>query len=197
MKTILALSVQPAPDIATNSVPGITNDIQGIKPPIHIPNYWPWIFALLTLLILAVLLYLYWRYRRRHPAPAKPVEVVPPHVRARRKLQEALPLMTEPKLFVIAVSDTIRLYLEERFDLHAPERTTEEFLYELAASSVLTEEQKRRLADFLQRCDLVKFARYEPALTELQQIHEVALSLVEETIPPPPVPAAMEAGRPR
>jgi hypothetical protein len=175
---VFALAVQPAPGAATN-------DIRGIKPPVHIPYYWPWIFALLILLIMALLLYFYWRHRRQHPAPVKPAEVVPPHVRARQKLQAALSLMTDPRLFIITVSDTIRLYLEERFDLRAPERTTEEFLYELSASPALSEEQKRRLADFLQRCDLVKFARYEPALTELQQIHDVALGLVEETIPTP------------
>jgi hypothetical protein len=60
------------------------------------------------------------------------------------------------------------LYLEERFDFHAPERTTEEFLYELQATELLTRDQKESLAEFLKRCDLVKFAKYEPREPELR-----------------------------
>jgi hypothetical protein len=175
-----ALAVQTSPSPA----PG---DIRGIKPPVPIPQYGFWIGCILAALVLGALSYWLWRWhRRKQPTRVKPAEVIPPHVRGRQRLQAALSLMTEPRLFVISVSDTVRLYLEERFDLRAPERTTEEFLRELAASRVLTEDQKESLADFLQRCDLVKFARYEPALVELQEIHDVALRLVEETIPPPP-----------
>jgi len=75
------------------------------------------------------------------------------------------------------------LYLEERFEFRAPERTTEEFLYELQATNLLTSDQKRSLGEFLQRCDLVKFAKYEPGEPELQDLHDSALRLVDETEP--------------
>ena len=88
---------------------------------------------------------------------------VPPHVRARRRLEQALALISEPKPFSIAVSGAIRAYLEERFDFHAPERTTEEFLYELQGTKFVdSATQKQSLADFLAGCDLIKFAKYEP-----------------------------------
>ncbi len=61
-------------------------------------------------------------------------------------------------------------YLEERFDFHAPERTTEEFLYELQGTNLLTAAQKQSLADFLASCDLIKFAKYEPTETELRAL---------------------------
>ena len=35
------------------------------------------------------------------------------------------------KEFYERISNILRHYIEHRFDLHAPERTTEEFLYEL------------------------------------------------------------------
>ena len=44
------------------------------------------------------------------------VPLVPPHVRAKQKLQEALALINQPRPFCIVVSDTIRFYLEERFE---------------------------------------------------------------------------------
>ena len=63
------------------------------------------------------------------------------------------------------------------------ERTTEEFLYELQRSDLLTREQKDSLGGFLSGCDLVKFARYEPGEPELRELHAGALRLVEETSP--------------
>ena len=98
-------------------------------------------------------------------------------------LEHALSLISEPKPFSIAVSGAIRVYLEERFQFHAPDRTTEEFLYELQESNLLTPEQKQSLADFLESCDLIKFAKYEPTETELRALHASALRLVNETEP--------------
>jgi hypothetical protein len=123
--------------------------------------------------------------------------VIPPHVRARQKLEEALALIGQPREFCILVSDTIRQYLEERFDFHAPERTTEEFLHELQGTNLLLPDQKESLSEFLKRCDLVKFARYEPREPELRDLHAAALRLVEETEPatPPPDLDAQHATR--
>ena len=68
-----------------------------------------------------------------------------------KKLREALALISQPREFCILVSDTIRWYLEERFDFRAPERTTEEFLYELQETNLLTPDQKVSLSEFLKR----------------------------------------------
>lgn len=92
-------------------------------------------------------------------------------------------MIAEPKPFVTAVSDTARQYLEERFNFHAPERTTEEFLLDLKRTELLTRDQKESLSGFLASCDLVKFARYEPGEPELRELHQSAWRLVEETEP--------------
>lgn len=156
-----------------------TNDIRPIKPPVAVPNPWLWVFwiagILITLAIVAVLVALAKKKQRAIPAP------VPPHVRARQKLDAALLLIGDPRAFCIAVSDAVRVYLEERFQLRAPERTTEEFLRDLQKTAALTSEQKASLAAFLEQCDLVKFARFEPAETMLRELHESALRLVHET----------------
>jgi hypothetical protein len=115
---------------------------------------------------------------------------VPAHVRARRKLEQALAMIGEPKPFSILVSGAIREYLEERFDFRAPERTTEEFLHELQGSFLLTRDQKQSLGEFLASCDLIKFAKYEPTETELRGLYQSALRLVNET-EPRPVPASV------
>jgi hypothetical protein len=170
--------------IATNHIAAAAaNDIRDIKPPIEIPSGLVWLWwtlIALTILIVAALLWRWWMKRRSQVAFMPPV---PAHVRAKQKLDDALALITQPKPFVIAVSDTARTYLEERFQFRAPERTTEEFLRELSSTDLLAVEQKESLGNFLESCDLVKFAKYEPGENELLGLHGSAVKLVEETEP--------------
>jgi hypothetical protein len=184
---------------ATNFMPSAppaagfqTNGLRDIKPPIDIPSGWEWAWWLLGVVVLAILAWWLWRYLQQRQAARPLPPPIPPHVRARRRLEEALRLLSEPKPFVIAVSDALRAYLEERFSFRAPERTTEEFLHELQSTDLLDASQKERLSDFLQRCDLVKFARHEPTEMELRDLHASALGLVNETEPRDigPAPAA-------
>ncbi|MGC3958266.1 MAG: hypothetical protein QM813_10100 [Verrucomicrobiota bacterium] len=186
--------------LVTNSqpatAPSLANatDIRDIAPPIDIPSGLAWLWwtlAAIVLLGLAVWLLRWWKRQQTRIAAKPPL---PAHVRARIRLQDALTLIGQPKPFVIAVSDAARTYLEERFNFRAPERTTEEFLYELQRSDLLTREQKDSLGAFLSGCDLVKFARYEPGEPELRELHTAALRLVDETSPR--IPASSDAASP-
>jgi hypothetical protein len=158
-----------------------TNDIRPIKPPVAVPNPWLWVFwtagVLLTLALIAAAIGVWLATMKRRAIPVP----VSPHVRARQKLDAALQLIGDPRAFCIAVSDAVRVYLEERFQLRAPERTTEEFLRDLQKTPALTAQQKASLTAFLEQCDLVKFARFEPPETMLRELHESALRLVHET----------------
>jgi hypothetical protein len=185
MKTNSSAIIVPAPPTATNSV--ATNslaaaDIRDIKAPVEIPSGWFWLWCVLGALGIAFASYFVWRYRQKHRTKPRTEElIIPPHVRARRRLEQALALIYEPRPFCISVSDTLRAYLEEAFSLRAPERTTEEFLDELQSSAVLSFSQKQLLGDFLMRCDLVKFAREEPSVEQLKELHASALRLIDET----------------
>src|SRR6266853_1578769 len=131
---------------STHVVPHLTasgtNSLRDIKPPVEIPNGWLIVWYSLGALAVAALAFLAWRYWRKRRAQLAIVPVIPPHVRAKQKLQEALALLGQPREFCILVSDTIRWYLEERFDFHAPERTTEEFLYELQSTELLARDRR-------------------------------------------------------
>jgi hypothetical protein len=169
--------------MTTNATAQAANDIRDIKPPLEIPNGWEWLWWTLGALAVLTLLLLVWRYLHRRITQVSVEPPVPAHIRAKQKLEEALALISQPKPFVVAVSDTARTYLEERFDFHAPERTTEEFLRELGGTDLLTGEQKESLGGFLASCDLVKFAKYEPREAELRELHASAVRLVDETAP--------------
>lgn len=200
MNTNSALIIPAPSPAATNAAPPVFKDV--LKPLINIPNAWLWFFAIVGMLIVALAAWWLWRYWQKKAAVLRLPPAVPPHVHARRMLEHALSLISEPKPFSTAVSGAIRIYLEQRFQFHAPDRTTEEFLYELQESPLLTVEQKHSLADFLASCDLIKFAKYEPTEMELRGLHASALRLVNETeprlapanagasAPPPPTVAA-------
>lgn len=180
MNTNSALVI-PAPSTATNAAAELT--LHDIKAPVEIANPWLWLWWALGILLFAAAVFFFWRWWRKKQAVTKIERVVPPHERARKKLEAALRFIAEPERFTVAVSDTVRIYLEERFDFHAPERTTEEFLHELQNTEHLTPDQKQSLGEFLSRCDLVKFARYEPTEIELRDLHSAANRLIDETEP--------------
>ena len=60
--------------------------------------------------------------------------------------------------FFVAISSIVRRYLEDRFELRAPELTTEEFLALAGSASHLSHDHQHLLRDFLRQADLVKFA---------------------------------------
>jgi hypothetical protein len=192
--------IVPARPPATNGAAGPIFH-EAPKPLIYIPSGWAWVIWTAMILALLTALYFAWRWWRKKPAVVLPP--IPAHVRARRRLEQALAKISEPKLFSVLVSGAIREYLEERFNFHAPERTTDEFLLELQSSHLLTRAQKGSLGEFLASCDLIKFAKYEPTEVELRGLYESALRLVNETEPrpvaanvPPPVPKLPPAAPP-
>jgi len=189
-----------ATNVISNSAAAdvVTKDLRDIKPPVEIPNAAAWFWAVvatLAIIVLGLVGRLAWLLWRERQLRMKASPAAPPQVRARQMLEEALASIGNPRLFGILVSDAIRQYLEARFRLRASERTTEEFLYELKESPLLTPDQKEGLGDFLRQCDLIKFSRYEPGEPGLRDLHRSALRLIEETeeLPEPVKPAALDA----
>jgi hypothetical protein len=85
------------------------------------------------------------------------------------------------KEFYEAISDILRHYIEDRFELRAPERTTEEFLFEIRDAGVLSEGDRKALMEFLTHCDLVKFAKHSPTNEQIQHTFDLAKNFIEQT----------------
>jgi hypothetical protein len=85
------------------------------------------------------------------------------------------------KEFYERISSILRHYIEHRFDLRAPERTTEEFLAELKYTDVLSESDKESLEEFLTHCDLVKFAKHSPTNEQIQKTFDLVKEFIRKT----------------
>jgi len=163
-------------------------DIKGIA---DWPGIFPrWLLVLLLVSLLAAGIGLVVRRvltQRRtilhNPPPTPPYEVALRELRALRSKHYIEELKAEP--FFVELSGIVRRYLEKRFNLRAPERTTEEFIREAANSRVLNADQQYRVRDFLEQSDLVKFARHNPRKEDMETAYESAEQLVLETTPKP------------
>lgn len=137
--------------------------------------------------------------RRRAALSAAQRAIVPPHEAALRALRELAAddlLHRDLLAFHTAVAVIVRRYLEQRFGVRAPERTTEELMFILSGGSWLDDPQRRALHAFLAQCDQVKFARARPTEVASQDLLETATDLVQATTLPAPEPEPdMEAAR--
>ena len=181
--TFFAPSPQAAP---ATTMPGQPpqEDIDDIRPPFFFMRGWLWLWISLGVLALAGLIYLLWRWFRpqRQLSPKTAYEL------ALEKLARARELLdpADPKPYAIAVSEAVRTYLGQRFNAPSTRRTTDEFLHQMQADpSTPLAAHRDLLRDFLQSCDLVKFARYQPGLDELSGVHERATNFVQATKPVP------------
>jgi hypothetical protein len=99
----------------------------------------------------------------------------------KRLLAEKLVEQGAVKDFYLRLSHILRHYIEDRFGLHAPERTTEEFLLDLGSTQALIPHHKELLKEFLNHCDMVKFAEHQPSTMEIQQTFDSCKQFIVET----------------
>lgn len=180
-------SMSTSPRHAPGAAAGIEEDIRDIRGPVHIPYPWLWAVYLAGGLAGAALAYAIFRLWQKQ----KPARILLPYEIALGRLERARTLIDAGKSdeFSVEVSTAVRSYIETIFHLHAPRKTTEEFLRDILAgsSSVLTR-HSHLLEDFLHHCDLAKFARWSLSKEEMEAMRESAVRFVIETQTPPEAP---------
>ncbi len=163
-------------------------DIRDIRGPKLITAEWVLPAAIAAALLLVGGGYALWRRRRRLDArPLLPYEI------ALQRLEAIRALMQPAKApeFTTAVSGIVRGYIEQRFKVTATRRTTEEFLRDLFESSNASLARYRSLlGEFLNQCDLVKFAAMSLTLPDMETLHQSARAFVLATAEPEQVIAA-------
>jgi hypothetical protein len=129
-----------------------------------VKSNWNWIILVLAL----ILGFFIWRYFWKKPAEEveEEEEIIPAHILALDALKKLLAeegwKNKEKKLYYSELTDTIRTYLENRFSIHAMEKTTREIISELK-SATISESDKEYLKMILKEADMVKFAKFTPS----------------------------------
>jgi hypothetical protein len=179
---------------------------------ISVPPLWPWVLGGMILATAAAGGLFWagrWAYDRwwpRPPVASEPVVAIdtrPPELIAYEELARIealdLPAMEEFKEHFSLVTDCLRQYIENRYDISALEQTTAELQYAFQASAAVSSEHVRGFINVFRRSDLVKFARLRPARDEAYGILDEARSLVEITTPavePPLLPTSTDPQEP-
>jgi len=140
---------------------------------------WPWVVG--TLVALAALSPFAWRWwmaARRRARRRSAYDIATSRLAA--LLSRGAPA-EDMDAFFVGLSSIARQYLEDRFELHAPELTTEEFLGVTSTSADLTGDQRGSLQSFLRQADLVKFARVVPSADEADKSVAMVRRFLDET----------------
>lgn len=154
------LQVKTMPvDTATFKV----HDIKGqIRYPVTFRELLPWVGLGLGIAgLIALAVWLIVRYGRKRDAEAQRRE--PAHIVALRKLDRyrgsKMWAPEKQKAFYSGITDTLREYMDARYDIGAMEMTTAEIMKELKNTDV-TEDLQTGLKELFERADFVKFAKY-------------------------------------
>lgn len=160
-------------------------DIRDIKAPVAVPRDYTvlWILAGIVA-ALALIGYAVYRILNR----ARAARMVPPRP-AHEVALEALARLQAARLleagrhdeYWVRLSAIVRDYLENRFQLRAPEMTTEEFLQAAQRHAQIEPTQRGLLSRFLSEADLVKFAQHMPGSEEAERAYTTARQFIEET----------------
>lgn len=159
-------------------------DITGtLTPPRKPLSPWAWTAIIGGAILAAALVTFLIVWLRR--LARRPVPPILPEVWALRELSllEAASQAEgwQPREFYYRLSEIVRVYIERKFMLAAPEMTTEEFLGTLARERGALPYDAGRLREFLEACDLVKYAAFEARLEDGQQALGIARTFVDAT----------------
>lgn len=156
----------------------IAQQFHDIAPPVDyslIPTWMVFAAAFVGLSLLGGLIWWFRRWRANQPTRGQSAR--------ERALQHLDHLSAEmehlqPYEFSIVVSDVLRRYVSEQFQLPVTKQTSVEFLSGLSESAQFTADDRTLLDHFLSRCDLIKFARYDATREDSRVLLDEAMQFV-------------------
>ncbi|HEX8280824.1 MAG TPA: DUF4381 family protein [Chthoniobacterales bacterium] len=156
----------------------LAQEFHDISPAVDYSLLPTWVIFAAAFVGLTILGLIVWGIRRwlqRRPKP-----VVTPRTRALALLERARAEVAtvNPYEFSIRISDILRHYVVEEYQLPLTRQTSVEFLEAISQARKFSEDERALLADFLSRCDLIKFARYDATATDSELLLEEATRFV-------------------
>jgi len=162
--------------LAQDSIP----ELAPIASPVSIFPYPLWMVlcavavALFLIVLLAWQVIHAWKNRPKTPPPT-PREIA---LAALEKLRVQLHAW-EPYAMSIALADVLRSFITNAFGVAATVQTSPEFLATVANSGKFSTTEKELLAAFLEKADLIKFARVEATARESEMLLNQAYDFVK------------------
>ncbi|MBU6327790.1 MAG: DUF4381 family protein [Verrucomicrobia bacterium] len=178
--SVLLLLVRPLH--AQTPEPPPEEDIRGPRDELIIPQEpkkspAPWIAAA-AVVILVPLAWLAWRKFRRMREGPSAVEKALTSLAVLARGKESM----SAEAFAGSAAATLRQYITDRFGIAAPRRTTEEFLSEiLVHEEAAIADNAAQLKQFLQSCDLAKFAGGQLNRDQREELIQSARGFVSAT----------------
>ena len=145
-----------------------------------------------VILFLTILIFFIIRYIRKRKIDNKPLFIkekpkIPAHVKAIERLNKLkkknLHKKDDLKPFYTEMSNIIRAYTEERFNIPAPEQVTSEIIENFEQTDYASDDLKNKLRELLSLSDTVKFAKNKPDEYENEIMFEYAYNFIEKTKP--------------
>ena len=153
-------------------------EFHDIAPPVDYSLIPPWLVFVIAFLVLSLLgLIVWWFVQRRKPElpPKTPREIA---IEELEQIRGAIKKIN-PYQFSIRVSDILRRYVTQQYGVPATRQTSIEFLTATAKAPSFSVDDKSLLEDFLNRCDLIKFAKYEATTSDSELLLEEAIRFVK------------------
>ncbi len=184
------LKTEPIKIMVQSLNPDQAGDIRDIKMPLVPPREYKNLVLLITgiVFVLAIaFLVFYYLKRRKEGKSFLPKRQKPPRpahelaLEALEKLVAGDLLGTgKVKEYYIELSEIIRQYVEGRYFLDALEMTTTQLLDKMNQEQI-NADAIQMMREFLDACDLVKFAKYIPTNEETQIVTRLAFDFVQQT----------------
>lgn len=141
-----------------------------------------WLALLAGVIVVSGLIVIGWLTSKKPGIPPPPV---PAHLHALRRIRE----LKESRVWqqsdvdacAVALSSILRRYIEDRFDIHAPGQTTEEFFDQIDKESPWPQKEQPELNHFFEVTDRIKYAAERPDTAVLEELLAATRSFVENT----------------
>ena len=148
---------------------------------------WSTVFWLSVLMVIlcCIAYYLFIRLKENKPiiTHIRVVKRIPPHQKAlngiNRLKAEKMVTSADQKTYYTQLTDTLRMYIEERFGFNAMEMTTDQIIFTLRKYG----DQKMidELKELFETADLVKFAKYSTLINENDMNLVNAMNFIDQT----------------
>jgi hypothetical protein len=170
--------------------------------PVTLKEVIPYILGII--LIAAILFFIFYAIRRRKNnqpifvLPKKPKE--PAHIVALRELDriknEKIWQLGKSKQYYSEITETLRKYIEDRFEIPALEQTSDETIESFRKQKGLLKDKTfKNLSQILMLADLVKFAKYQTSPDDDNMTLVDAYFFINDTKPEEKKPEASEKAK--